>query len=52
MNEPMPMSKPMHLDKPLRGRIYDNIGETIGNTPFGAGTPASWPRPTSRPRSF
>ena len=28
------MPEPMRLDKPLRGRIYDNIGETIGNTPL------------------
>jgi len=26
--------KPPVLDKPLRGRIYDNITETIGNTPL------------------
>jgi cysteine synthase A len=26
--------KPTVLDKPLRGRIYDNILETIGNTPL------------------
>jgi cysteine synthase A len=26
--------KPTTLDKPLRGRIYDNILETIGNTPL------------------
>ena len=27
-------SKPIILDKPLRGRIYDSIVETIGNTPL------------------
>jgi cysteine synthase A len=26
--------KPLVLDKPLRGRIYDSIAETIGNTPL------------------
>ena len=26
--------KPVILDKPLRGRIYDSIAETIGNTPL------------------
>ncbi|HTY70614.1 MAG TPA: cysteine synthase A [Alphaproteobacteria bacterium] len=26
--------KPLKLDKPLRGRIYDSIAETIGNTPL------------------
>ena len=26
--------KPVVLDKPLRGRIYDSIAETIGNTPL------------------
>jgi cysteine synthase A len=26
--------KPLHFDKPLRGRIYDSIAETIGNTPL------------------
>jgi cysteine synthase A len=26
--------KPIVLDRPLRGRIYDNIVETIGNTPL------------------
>jgi cysteine synthase len=26
--------KPIVLDKPLRGRIYDSIAETIGNTPL------------------
>lgn len=26
--------KPLILDRPLRGRIYDNIAETIGNTPL------------------
>ncbi|HVZ08214.1 cysteine synthase A [Rhodopila sp.] len=26
--------KPLTLDRPLRGRIYDNIAETIGNTPL------------------
>ena len=25
---------PLHLDRPLRGRIYDSIAETIGNTPL------------------
>jgi cysteine synthase A len=25
---------PLRLDPPLRGRIYDNIAETIGNTPL------------------
>lgn len=27
-------SKPIVLDRPLRGRIYDSIVETIGNTPL------------------
>jgi cysteine synthase len=26
--------KPLNLDRPLRGRIYDSIVETIGNTPL------------------
>src|SRR4051794_37570744 len=26
--------KPLVFDRPLRGRIYDNIAETIGNTPL------------------
>ena len=26
--------KPLMFDKPLRGRIYDSIAETIGNTPL------------------
>ncbi len=26
--------KPLVLDRPLRGRIYDSIAETIGNTPL------------------
>jgi cysteine synthase A len=26
--------KPLNLDRPLRGRIYDSIAETIGNTPL------------------
>ena len=26
--------KPLIFDRPLRGRIYDNIAETIGNTPL------------------
>jgi cysteine synthase A len=26
--------KALHFDKPLRGRIYDSIAETIGNTPL------------------
>jgi Pyridoxal-phosphate dependent enzyme len=26
--------KPLKLDRPLRGRIYDSIAETIGNTPL------------------
>ena len=32
----MPTSphKPIVLDRPLRGRIYDSIAETIGNTPL------------------
>jgi cysteine synthase len=27
-------TKPLVFDKPLRGRIYDSIAETIGNTPL------------------
>jgi cysteine synthase A len=27
-------TRPLHFDKPLRGRIYDSIAETIGNTPL------------------
>jgi cysteine synthase len=27
-------SKPLVFDRPLRGRIYDSIAETIGNTPL------------------
>src|SRR5471032_2334775 len=27
-------NKPIVLDRPLRGRIYDSIAETIGNTPL------------------
>ena len=26
--------KPLVFDRPLRGRIYDSIAETIGNTPL------------------
>ena len=26
--------RPLVFDKPLRGRIYDSIAETIGNTPL------------------
>ncbi len=26
--------KPLEFDRPLRGRIYDSIAETIGNTPL------------------
>ena len=26
--------QPLNLDRPLRGRIYDSIVETIGNTPL------------------
>src|SRR5271154_6017810 len=26
--------KPLKFDRPLRGRIYDSIAETIGNTPL------------------
>src|ERR1700735_5733254 len=26
--------RPITLDRPLRGRIYDSIAETIGNTPL------------------
>jgi cysteine synthase A len=29
-----PASKPITFDRPLRGRIYDSIAETIGNTPL------------------
>ncbi len=28
------MPKPLEFDRPLRGRIYDSIAETIGNTPL------------------
>src|ERR1700677_2808440 len=30
----MASNKPIVLDRPLRGRIYDSIAETIGNTPL------------------
>src|SRR5271163_2717829 len=30
----MPAPKPLQFDRPLRGRIYDSIAETIGNTPL------------------
>ena len=30
----MPERKPLKLDRPMRGRIYDSIAETIGNTPL------------------
>lgn len=30
----MATPKPLQLDPPLRGRIYDSIAETIGNTPL------------------
>ncbi len=30
----MSATKPLKLDPPLRGRIYDSIAETIGNTPL------------------
>ncbi|MBN8875738.1 MAG: cysteine synthase A [Rhodospirillales bacterium] len=30
----MPDQKPLEFDRPLRGRIYDSIAETIGNTPL------------------
>jgi cysteine synthase len=30
----MPDRKPLVFDRPLRGRIYDSIAETIGNTPL------------------
>ena len=30
----MASQKPIVLDRPLRGRIYDSIAETIGNTPL------------------
>jgi cysteine synthase A len=29
-----PDNKPLVFDRPLRGRIYDSIAETIGNTPL------------------
>ncbi len=29
-----PAHKPLTFDRPLRGRIYDSIAETIGNTPL------------------
>ena len=29
-----PNRKPFTFDRPLRGRIYDSIAETIGNTPL------------------
>jgi len=29
-----PEHKPLKFDRPLRGRIYDSIAETIGNTPL------------------
>ncbi len=29
-----PGRKPLVFDRPLRGRIYDSIAETIGNTPL------------------
>ncbi len=29
-----PHHRPLRFDKPLRGRIYDSIAETIGNTPL------------------
>jgi cysteine synthase len=29
-----PERRPFRLDRPLRGRIYDSIAETIGNTPL------------------
>jgi cysteine synthase A len=29
-----PQRKPIRFDRPLRGRIYDSIAETIGNTPL------------------
>ena len=29
-----PELKPIVLDRPIRGRIYDNIMETVGNTPL------------------
>src|SRR3954469_2060871 len=29
-----PGHKPLTFDRPLRGRIYDSIAETIGNTPL------------------
>jgi cysteine synthase A len=30
----MAAPKPLEFDRPLRGRIYDSIAETIGNTPL------------------
>src|SRR5580692_5609706 len=30
----MATPKPLVFDRPLRGRIYDSIAETIGNTPL------------------
>jgi cysteine synthase len=30
----LPGQAPLKFDKPLRGRIYDSIAETIGNTPL------------------
>ena len=30
----MTAPKPLQFDRPLRGRIYDSIAETIGNTPL------------------
>jgi cysteine synthase A len=33
-NPPMATLKPLVFDRPLRGRIYDSIAETIGNTPL------------------
>ena len=30
----MSEQKPLVFDRPLRGRIYDSIAETIGNTPL------------------
>ena len=30
----IPERKPLKLDRPMRGRIYDSIAETIGNTPL------------------
>jgi hypothetical protein len=35
VHEELPMpATPLKLDRPLRGRIYDSIAETIGNTPL------------------